>query len=100
MIYVGIGSLSRCVGLWAMPKDDKKPEDAQWGCWAWVNGLRTKEKNDGSTLISEDLGHLWKASRKVVENSANHERQNIWEEGCHYHIKCTTPNELTPFMEK
>ena len=77
MIYVGIGSSSRCVGLWAMPKDDKKPKDAQWGGWACVNGSMTKEKNDRSTLIFEDLGHLRRVSRKVAENSINHERRNI-----------------------
>ena len=29
IIIMGIGSLSRCVGVWAVPKEDKKPEDGQ-----------------------------------------------------------------------
>jgi len=58
-----------------MLEDDKKPEDGQWSCWAWVNGPRTKKKNDGSTLISKELSHLRRASGKVAKNSINHERQ-------------------------
>ena len=49
-------------------------EDGQWDYWARVNGPRTKEKNDGLALISEDLGHLGRDSGKVAENSVNHER--------------------------
>ena len=61
-IIVGIGSPSRRVGLWAMPEDEQKPEDGQWDCRAWVNGLKTKEENNGSTLIFKELGNLQRAS--------------------------------------
>ena len=61
---MGIGGSSRHVGLWAMPKDEQKPEDGQWDCWACINGLRTKEKNNGSALIFEELGHLRRVSKR------------------------------------
>ena len=63
---MGIGISSKCVRLWAMPKDNNMLEDGQWDCWAWVNGPRIGEKNDGSALISEDLGHLRKSPGKVA----------------------------------
>ena len=31
---MGIGSLSRYVGLWAMPEDEQKPENGQRDCSA------------------------------------------------------------------
>ena len=47
------------------------------GLLGQVNGLRIKENNDGSAIISEDLGHLSRALGKVAENSVNHESRNI-----------------------
>ena len=61
---MGIGSPSRHVRLWVMSEDEQKLEDGQRDCWAWVNGQRTKEKNNGSVLISEELGHLGRALRR------------------------------------
>ena len=59
--YVRIGSPSKYVGLWAMPEDKQKLEDGQRDCWAWVKGLRTKEKNNGSTVVPKEPGHLGRA---------------------------------------
>ena len=57
----GIGSPTRNVGLWAVPVDKQKPKDGQRDHWAWVNGPRTKEKNNVLSLISEEPGHLGRA---------------------------------------
>ena len=49
---MGIGSPSKCLGLWVVPKDGQRD------CLAWVNGPRTMEKNNGSAVFLEEPNHL------------------------------------------
>ena len=59
--FCGDRKSEQAFGLRAMPEDKQKPEDGQRDCYAWVNGPRTKEKNNGLALIFEEPGHLGRA---------------------------------------